>query len=303
MYAKRNSITIGILCLILIGVGVFWYTHENKKLKLLKVTNSDLQKQLDGSLEIIKALEAVESQHRILQERWSQAPKQIIAAEEPSFSLYYLNWMVNNYKIPVEFDFELKNTSSNGDILTFSFLLSGEGSYQDLYRLIWYINENPILYQIESFDLSHSSDSNLLKFSMLIKGFSLVNKLDSGVEFDFANVKPVVQTYRFHDSFKPLYQIRQPKRSGNIFRPGRPRITPKAIDPSLIDIERSTLQAVANGVAYVKDNRGKLATLKVGDKVRFGSLVSINQKTSEVKFSLNQKGSIKTVILGLGYKH
>jgi len=301
MYAKRNSITIAVLWVILVVIGIFWYSNENKKLKSLRVKNSKLQKQLDGSLEIIKALETVESQYRALKERWSQAPKQIIAAEEPSFSLYYLNWLINSYKIPVEFDFELKNTSNNRDILTFSFLLSGEGSYHDLYRLIWFINDNPILYQIESFNLSQSGEGDLLKFSMVIKGFSLVHKLDSGQEFDFTTLKPVVQRIQFHDAFKPLYRDQKPKQTANIFRQNVPKIKPKVIDPKLVDIESATLQAVANGCAYIKDNKGKLLTLKVGDKVRFGSLISINQKKSEVKFTLNKNGTTKTVILGLGY--
>jgi len=302
MYAKRNSITIGILWLILMIAGIFWYSNESKKLTSLELKNSELQKQLDGSLEIIKALETVENQYRILRARWSEAPKQIIAAEEPSFSLYYLNWLVNSYQIPVEFDFELKNTMNNGDILTFSFLLSGEGSYHDLYRLIWFINENPILYQVEGFNFSQSTDdNNVLRFSMVIKGFSLVHKLESGQEFDFAALKPVVQSIQFHDAFKPRYREKKTRQSANVLRRNVPKIKPKAIDPSLTDIEAARLQAVANGCAYIKDKKGKLVTLKVGDKVRYGSLVNINQNKSEVKFSLNKDGTIKTVILGLGY--
>ena len=30
MYAKRNSITIGILWVLLLAIGIFWYSQENK---------------------------------------------------------------------------------------------------------------------------------------------------------------------------------------------------------------------------------------------------------------------------------
>jgi len=298
MYAKRNTITVGILLALLLIIGLFWNSRESKKINKLKEKNIELRKQLDGSLEIIQALEAVESEHRVLTEKWNHASKQIIAAEEPSFSLHYLNWIVNKYQIPLEFDFELKNIKNNGDILTFSFLISGEGSYHDLYRLIWFITENPILYKIESFSLKKTRDhDNLLDFSIQIEGFSLVQKLGSGQEFSFDTMKPVVERIQFHDAFKSLYPIQKPTPRSTFVRREIPKVKPKPIDPALIDIERATLQAVANGRAYVKDNKGKLITMKVGDKVRFGILRSINQTKSEIEFVLDKDGSSKTVIL------
>jgi hypothetical protein len=303
MHAKRNSITLGILLLVLLTIGVFWYNKDNKTIKALKIRNTKLRQKLDGSIEIMKALEAVESEYRVLKEKWSHAPKQIVAAVEPSFSLYYLNWLVNNYRVPVEFDFELKDIRKKNDLLTFRFLLAGEGSYQDLYRFIWFITENPLLYQIESFSIKQSNDSvNLIGFSMLIKGFSSTQSWGSGREYSFTMMRSAVQNMQFHDVFKPLYQIQKPTQRANIVRRDVPKIKPITVDPTLVDIETAALQAVANERAYIKAKNGKLLTLKSSEKVRFGTLTSINQKRSEVEFVLNKNGVIKTVILGLGYK-
>jgi len=303
MHAKRNSITLGILLLILLTIGVFWYNKENKKIKALKIRNTKLRQKLDGSIEIMKALEAVESEYRVLNEKWSHAPKQIVAADEPSFSLYYLNWLVNNYRIPVEFDFELKSISNNNELLTFRFLLAGEGSYQDLYRFIWFVTKNPLLYQIESFSIRQSNNSaNLIGFTMLIKGFSSTQSRESGQDFSFTMMKPVVQNMQFNDVFKSLNQVQKPTWRANIVRRDVPKIKPITVDPALVNIETAALQAVANGRAYIKDRNGKMLTLKSGEKVRFGTLTRINQKRSEVEFVLNKNGITKTVILGLGYK-
>ncbi len=303
MHSKRNSITIGILWLILMVFGIFWYSKENKKINELEIKNTELRKKLDGSIEIMNTLETVESEYRLLMERWSLAPKQIVAADEPSFCLYYLNWLVNNYKIPLEFDFELKDIRNEGDILTFNFLLKGEGTYYDLYRLIWFITEHLLLYQIESFSVKQMPDKiNLIGFSMQLKGFSLNQKYDSGQQFNFDTMKPIVERIQFHDAFKSLNQFQQPKKRANSYRRNVPKIRPKTIDPGLLNVEAAALQAVANGRVYIKNNKGKLLTLKVGDKVRSGRLKSINQKKSEVEFILEKQGDIKTVILGLGYK-
>ena len=216
MHAKRNSITLGILLVLLLTIGVFWYKKESKKINEQKIKNVELRHKLDGSIEIMKALEAVESEHRTLKEKWSHAPKKIVAAEEPSFSLYYLNWLVNNYRVPVEFDFELKSINNDNDLLTFRFLLAGEGTYQDLYRFIWFITKNPLLYQIESFSIKQTkSSANFIGFSMLIRGFSSTQSWESGQEFSFTMMKPVVQNMQFHDVFKSLYQVRKPTRSAD----------------------------------------------------------------------------------------
>lgn len=307
MYAKRNSITIGILWIVLLIGGIYWSTHENKTIKSLQVKQEQLSQQLDGSLEIVKRLQSVENEYQILKEKWDFSPKQILAADEPSFSLSYLNWLVNKNSIPLEFDFELKNTVTAGDILTFSFQLKGDGTYNDFYRLVWFLTQNPLLYQIETFSIKQSRDSdNVIEFTLLIKGFSSTQKLKSGGEFSFDSIRPVSRTTQFYDAFKPLTIVRPPKRQTNtMFRRSAPKITQKSqksFDPKLLNIEEATLQAVANERAYFKDKSGKIMSLKIGDKVRYGHLQSVNHRKSEVEFLLNKEGSTQKVILGLGYK-
>ncbi|HEX9972723.1 MAG TPA: hypothetical protein VGD14_11690 [bacterium] len=300
MYAKRNSITIGILWVLLLAIGIFWYSQENKRLKILKVKNKQLSQQLDGSLEIAKALQGVEQQYRFLREKWDLSPKRIIAAAEPSFSLDYLNWLVNQNNFALEFDFELKNIIDNGDIVTFRFLLTGEGSYHDLFRLIWHLTKNPLLYQIESFTINQSqNEKNLIEFKMELKGFSLTQKLDTQREFTFDSMQPLAENVMFYDSFKPLNRVEPVRQTANMFRK---ETTPKPVDKGLVDIESATLQAVANGRVYIKDKNNKLSTMRVGDKVQSGTLTKINQKKSEVEFVLEKAGGARTVTLGLGYK-
>jgi len=300
MYAKRNSITIGILWVLLLAIGIFWYSQENKRLKILKVKNKQLSQQLDGSLEIAKALQGVEQQYRFLREKWDLSPKRIIAAAEPSFSLDYLNWLVNQNNFALEFDFELKNIIDNGDIVTFRFLLTGEGSYHDLFRLIWHLTKNPLLYQIESFTINQSqNEKNLIQFKMELKGFSLTQKLATQREFTFDSMQPLAENVMFYDSFKPLNRVEPVRQTANMFRK---ETTPKPVDKGLVDIESATLQAVANGRVYIKDKNNKLSTMRVGDKVQSGTLTKINQKKSEVEFVLEKAGGARTVTLGLGYK-
>ena len=101
MYAKRNSITIGLLLLILVSAGFFWYKSESNKLVSLKSKNRELSKSLDGSLEVAETLSSTQEQLQLLSQRWNDAPKVILSVDEPSFSLYYLNWLIENYRLKV----------------------------------------------------------------------------------------------------------------------------------------------------------------------------------------------------------
>ncbi|UCE06999.1 MAG: hypothetical protein JSW07_02870 [bacterium] len=302
MHTRRNSITIGVLWLALMVIGVFGYKKGTGKIKDLKIKNKELTQQLDGSLEIIKTLNTVENQYSLLKQNWEQFPKKIIATNEPSFSLYYLSWLTKKYDVSLGFDFELNSINDDGDIKTFKFTLSGEGSYHGIYRLISLLTENPLLYQIESFSLQTKKDNDLLNFNMQIKGFSLNPKWESGQEFTFDSMEPVAEASFFHDAFKPLRTRLEQKPRTNMSRTKVSKPKPKRKEEELIDVHQTTLQAVANGKVYLKDKSGKLITLKAGDKVHMGSLRTINQKKSEVEFILDQQGDTKKVTLGLGYK-
>ena len=304
MHAKRNSILIIILWIILLTIGFFWHSAENKKIKTLKTKQKQLSHQLDGSIEIAKTLAGVEQQYQLLRDRWESSPKRIIAADEPSFSLDYLNWLVNQNNFALEFDFELKNVTNSGDIVTFRFLLNGEGSYQDLFRLIWHLTENQLLYQIESFTINQSKNqTNSIEFKIELKGFSLTQKLDSQREFNFETMQPLVENVMFYDSFKPLTRVEPPRQTASTFRSRGPApIASKPVDKGLVDIESASLQAVSNERVYIKDKNNKLMLMKVGDKVQNGTLTRINQKKSEVEFVLEKPGGARTVTLGLGYK-
>ncbi|MDZ7264320.1 MAG: hypothetical protein ONB16_07025 [candidate division KSB1 bacterium] len=303
MYAKRNRITIGVLWLLLMAIGGYWYSREIKLIKDLKAKNIELSKQLDGSMEIVQALNAVETQYQTLKMKWEQSPKKIIMADEPTFSLNYINWLVNNFNIPLDFDFELSHVSEDGDITNFAFLFTGEGSYYDLYRFIWLLSENPLLYQVETFNIRLADNSSsLLEFVLRIKGFALKQELDSGYQFSFDNVKPYVERVSFHDAFKPLTGSQRPRPVADMFKREAASVAPQIEEKGLLNIMQCELQALTHDRIYIRDNQGKLVTLRIGDRVRSGSLTSINRKKSEAEFTITSDGGTKTVILGLGYR-
>src|SRR5262245_3368885 len=107
MYAKRNSLTILAVLLLLSGLGYLWYRHEAQKLAQTAAKNKNLNTQLRGALEVAETLAHVTSERDSLQRRWQQAPKKLLNAEEPAFSLSYVNWLINQHGLDLDFDFFL----------------------------------------------------------------------------------------------------------------------------------------------------------------------------------------------------
>lgn len=303
MYAKRNSILIAILWALIMIIGALWYTRETRRLKDFELNSKELKKQLAGCIEVVQALNAVETKYQDLKERWDYSPKRIISSNEPSFSLYYLNWLTTNYDVNVDFDFVLNNMTDDGDIISFNFSLAGEGTYHDIFRLILFLTKNPLLYQLESFSISQKKEEDdLLNFNFQIRGFSLSKKWGRENDFSFDSLKPVSEENLFHESFKPVAYITKPKPTISMFDQEKAPKPPKPVDENLLNVEQCSLEALANGQVYLRDSKGKLVTLKAGEKVRFGSLQNINQIKSEAEFIINRDGKTQQIILGLGYK-
>ncbi len=109
MFAKRNSITLAALWLILLIIGVFWYINDTRSLVAMMKDQVELSSALKESQKEIKRLVTIEKKHSELNDRWLISEKKIISADEPAFSLSYLNWIMSRNNLPIDFDFTLNS--------------------------------------------------------------------------------------------------------------------------------------------------------------------------------------------------
>ena len=302
MYVKRNSITIALLVALVLICGFIWHSRETKILKEVTLKNKELAKQFAGSRQVAQTLETVEKKYDILKEAWDQAPKKILSAEEPALTVSYINWLTNENRISFDFDFILDNISKNQEISFFSFTLTGDATYYDIYQFIWYLTQNPLLYQIEDFSLQRKEEnSNVLSFKVKATGYFMDQELEMKHGFDFESIKSVSKSTQFHDVFKSTIQKPKPRIAKTVFYKSTKPIVNK-VNKDLLDVNTISLQALANGRAYILTQDKKMKTLQVGDKVRSGSLIAIDKEKSEAVFSVRINGFDKRITLGLGYK-
>lgn len=294
MFAKRNSLTLFAFWLVLLVVGVFWYVKDARNLVKFTTEEKTLKELLAKSQEEIKRLTQVENVHEELRRKWQEAPKMIISADEPAFTLSYINWIMSSNNLAIDFDFVLNGKKKSGSHTIFTYTLTGEGPYFDIYKMIWHLTYEPILYKINSLNLSPSAaDENYIKFNMNLEGYTV----DSQTEIldDFASLRPNRNyDYRFASNlFAPLVKPRpvivaQP-------RPEAPRLPPKL--PGQIDVEKATLKAVTSNSIFISEGGSGLVQLKVGDPVYLGRLVSINQDRNEAEFIITKFGNSERIVL------
>lgn len=303
MYTKRNTITLTILLLTVLSIGITWWTRENAILKRVRLRNEKISKQFHGSNVVARTLQSVETKYISLKENWDQAPKKVIAVEEPAFTVSYINWIVQENNLDIDFDFTLDDIIVQDEISYFTFTMDGEVTYHDLYQFISHLTNNPILYQIEYLALVQKhEDSDRQNFKLRVRGFFMAKKFEMINQVNFADMKSIDSHSRYFDIFKSIIS-RPPKSNPSVVSAilkSEP-VVKKEIK-SFLDIESSKLLGLANGNVYILTGNSKMVALSVRDRVDYGELVEIDKQKSEAIFILNKDGEVRRIVLGLGYK-
>jgi len=298
-YAKRNNLTIVGILFVLVIVGFVWYRSEAKALDRVLKEKNELDRQLQEDIETSDTFGQFQVARDSLEQKLVHSSKKLINAKEPTFSLSYINWLIETYNIELDFDFQLNQKKTGKRYTTFVYTLNGEGDYYNFSSLIWYITHNPILYNIRNVDLRRSdNDPDLLHFTVMFEGYSLSEAWESGDDLAMISSRINWNSEFRYDAFSGSRPVRPtPKKEAK--RMARP---PKLSSSGLIDVEKASLIAIANHKIYLRaKGSGKVVSLKVGDRVRGGQLARINQTMNQAEFRVSTTTGSRMVYLRLEY--
>jgi Tfp pilus assembly protein PilO len=300
MYSKRNSLTILAVLVLLTSVGFFWYRQEAKALDEVARKNQQLTAQLRGALEVAETLSSVNTEYDSLGAKWQNAPKKLLNTEEPAFSLSYINWLIRVHNLDIDFDFYLNDRKARNELTAFSYTLNGEGDYRNISSLLWYITHNPILYQIKSVNFKRSEkDPDLLNFVIMFEGYSMNKSWEVGNEVSMVASDFNWEAEFAHDAFASLLAKAPEPKFVATAAPPKPK--PEE-PPNLIDVERASLMAITNEKAYLRAKDGRVVALRVGERVRHGSLTRLDQQRNQAEFQLeSEAGDSRLVRLNIEY--
>lgn len=302
MYARRNSLTILAVLLLLSGLGYLWYRNAAQELTRVKAQNQSLTQNLRGALEVAETLVYVTVERDSLQRQWRNAPKKILNAEEPAFSLSYINWIINQHNLDLDFDFYLNEKKPQAEYTAFSYTVNGEGDYRNICALVWYMTRSPLLYQIKSVTYRRSdNDPKLLNFVIQFEGYS-INK-DWEVKSELAMASQPLDWYAEfeYDAFSSMAPAAVEVKPAVVSAASTPAPKNPVVSPDLFDIEGASLLAIVGDKAYVRARTGKVVTMSIGYPVKNGKLTRVDARMNQVEFILDVGGSTRIVPMKIEY--
>ncbi|MFQ5640719.1 MAG: hypothetical protein ACE5IR_22290 [bacterium] len=299
MFSKKNSFILILIWIVLVAAGSFWYLSDARGLEAAHVEETMQRELLLKSQNEIKRMKDVENIHEQLNSSWLSAPKLIVSADEPSFTLSYINWIMSFKNLIIDFDFVLNDKHRTGDYIKFTYTLNGEGRYHDIYKLIWYLTYEPILYKINLLRLRKAaSDPDLLKFTMKIQGWTVADESQLNDEFPAFESRTELLASTVTDIFEPRVKPRPVV--AKQAKPKKPTLPAKK--PGEIDVEKATIKAITNNSVFIKEGKSSLVELKLGASVYLGKLIDIDHKSNEAVFLITKFGKSQQIRLAINQR-
>lgn len=287
-YIVRNSLALGILLLLILGVGTYIRAyHLPKKARAIEAETKRLDEELQNTPNLVGQYNQLSTALGEERKRWENRTKDIPPVDVSSQTYAYFSRLIDLSGY-VKLDMVYSGSQQKGNYGYNIYSIKGEAPFDNLYRFMWYLENGRKLYKIQSCVLkgvevppTDKEEGRLLTtFDMIVHAyFSSVAELASA---PVEHVRyPNVLT---NDPFAPIISTGIP-----------PNLN------ALVEIERSDLKAVIPGKAFVLDQNNVIRTLSEGDEVYLGYVTRILPEEGKIECTLNKGGIIDRVELKIRY--
>lgn len=276
-YIIRNTLALATIFVLILAVGVYVTVFSlPKKSKVLDVEIKKIELDLQNTPDLANQYNVAVAQLEDSKKRWETRNKDVPSKDITGETYGYFSRMMD-VSGEVKMDMGYVGPRDFGRFGYNVYSLKGEASFDNLFKFIWYTESGRRLFKIANLSLrgyeSKSKETGetkiLVLFDMELQAYySSIPELNTAPAQ--RDVTPVTLTT---NPFFPL-----------IFR----EIPPPAKDE--IEIERSILNAVIPGKAFIIDQNMKSKTLEVGDKIYLGYVTRIIPDQGKVECLLNKGG-------------
>ena len=287
-YKVRNSIALGVLFLLVLGVGTYIRAFNlPRKSKQIEKEVKKIDEELQNTPNLVNEFNDLSNLLTDTQKRWENRNKDIPPVDITSQSYAYFSRLID-LSGDVKLDMVYSGVQSLGNYGFNVYNLKGEAPFENFYRFVWYLENDRKLYKIQTMTIhglevaptEKEEGKVLVTFEMAVRAyFSSVTELSSSLGERSITPNPLAV-----DPFAPVIS------SG---------IAPNARE--LVEIERSDLKAVITGKAYVLDQTNVIRTLQEGDEVYLGYVTKIDPEGGRIECTLNKGGIIEKVELKIRY--
>jgi hypothetical protein len=287
-YKIRNSLVLGVLLLLILGVGSYIRAYNlPKKLAKVEAEIKRIDTELQNTPNLVAEFNDLSATLTDAQKRWENRNKDIPPTDITSQSYAYFSRLIDLSGY-VKLDMIYQRVESRGNYGFNVYSLKGEAPFDNFYRFLWYLENGRKLYKINSIAVKglevppkeEEPGKLLVTFDMVVHAyFSSVAELASA-----PGERSISPNYLGTDPFAPVITRDIPPNT-----------------EALVEIERSDLKAVIPGKAFVLDQNSVIRTLGEGDEVYLGYVTKILPEEGRIECTLNKGGIIEKVDLKIRY--
>jgi hypothetical protein len=287
-YKARNSLALGLLLLLILGVGTYIRAyHLPKKARAIEAETKRLDEELQNTPNLVAEFNEHSAALAGERKRWENRTKDIPPVDVSSQTYAYFSRLIDLSGY-VKLDMVYSGIQQKGNYGYNVYNLKGEAPFDNVYRFIWYLENGRKLYKIQNISMKgvevppkeKEEGMILATFEMIVHAyFSSVPELASAPVERALNPNVLAA-----DPFNPVISSGIPP---NMY--------------ALVEIERSDLKAVIPGKAFVLDQNNVIQTLSEGDEVYLGYVTRILPEEGKIECTLNKGGIIDKVELKIRY--
>jgi hypothetical protein len=287
-YKVRNSIILGFLCLLIVGVGTYIRAF-NLPARAEKIDTEirEIDEELQNTPNLINQFNELSATLEETSNRWENRTKDIPRENLSPETYAYFSRLIDLSGY-VKLDMVYQGAQSKGNYGYNVYNLKGEAPFDNLHRFIWYLENGRKLYKIKSIKTKGleippkegEPGGFVITFEMVVHAYySSVAELASA-----PGEVAKVPNYLAVDPFRPIIWSDVPPNLEN-----------------LVEIERSDLKAVIPGKAFVLDQNNSIRTLAEGDEVYLGYVTRVLPEEGRIECTLNKGGIIEKVELNIRF--
>jgi len=281
-YKIRNSIALGVLLFLVIGIGGYIsFIYQPGKINKYKKESKRIEAELKDNTLQTSAITDMQDKLRETVHRWNNRTKEIATTDLSSQTYGYLSDIIDESG-SLKLNMTYSGTKNLGRYGYNTYKLTGTAEFPNIFRFIWLLENGRRLYKITSITL-HGDEVDVPTSEIPEIQLHYDMEMNAFFTSETALGRPVMKP----DS------LPQPITS-NPFYPTILKATPPNVR-DLVDVSTINVKAVAPGKALVMDPRGKLITLQVGDEVYLGKMTATHPQEGVVDFTLNNGGIVETV--------
>lgn len=285
-YKIRNSIVLGTLFLLIIGVGTYVRAfHLPRQLNAIEAEIKKIDEELSNTPNLLNEYNQLSITVEETKKRWESRSREIPPEDVTGRTYDYFSDLIERSG-GLKLNMVHQGVAERGNYGYNVYNLRGEGKFHNLYKFIWYLENGRKLFKVNTLTMKGlevaATEDNagdlLVTFDMTVHAFfatipELAKPNTDGL---------VMPPFLAQDPFAPVITANLPPNKNN-----------------LVEIERSDLKAVIPGKAFLIDQNNTFRTLQAGDEVYLGYVTQVLHEEGRIECTLNKGGIIEKVELKL----